>query len=126
MALFLAGHWENGWAVMEIKGVLDGATARELRDFADSVTAQHRHQHLILDLSELTHADADGLDALMSVRTLLGRDQGQLCLVCPEGRMERLLRSSGVASAMPVYPSLDAALSAPRTVPVHRMGGGVQ
>ncbi|MEU6071450.1 MULTISPECIES: STAS domain-containing protein [Streptomyces] len=126
MALFLAAHWHNGWAVIEIKGVLDAATARELRDFAASVTAQHRHQHLILDLSELTHADADGIDALISVRTLLDQDQGELRLVCPQGRMERLLHSSGAAAALPVYPSLDAALSAPWTVPAHRMGGGVQ
>ncbi|MEU2717235.1 STAS domain-containing protein [Streptomyces sp. NPDC007205] len=126
MALFLAAHWENGWAVLEIKGVLDGATARELRDFAASVTAQHRHQRLILELSELTHADTDGLNALMSVRTLLGQDQGELRLVCPEGRTERLLHTSGVASALPVYPSLDAALSAPRSAPAHRMGGAVQ
>ncbi|MFF4213169.1 STAS domain-containing protein [Streptomyces sp. NPDC001796] len=126
MALFLAAHWHNGWAVIEIKGVLDAATARELRDFAASVHAQHRHQHLILDLSELTHADADGLDALMSVRTLLDQDQGELRLVCPHGRTERLLHSSGAASDLAVYPSLGAALSTPRTVPAHWMGGGVQ
>ncbi|MEU6591420.1 STAS domain-containing protein [Streptomyces sp. NPDC046881] len=126
MALFLAAHWHNSWAVIGIKGVLDGATARELRDFAASVHAQHRHQHLILDLSELTHADTDGLDALLAVRTLLTQDQGELRLVCPQGRTERLLHSSGAASGLPVYPSLDAALSAPRTVPAHRMGGAVQ
>ncbi|MGW1916112.1 STAS domain-containing protein [Streptomyces sp. NPDC002076] len=126
MALFLAAHWHNGWAAIEIKGVLDAATARELRDFAASVHAQHRHQHLILDLSGLTHADADGLNALMSVRTLLDRDQGELRLVCPQGRTERLLHSSGAASDLPLYPSLDAALSAPRIVPAHRMGGAVQ
>lgn len=126
MALFLAAHWHNGWAVIEIKGVLDAATARELRDFATSVHAQHRYQHLILDLSELTHADADGLNALMSVKALLDQGQGELRLVCPQGRMERLLHSSGAASALTVYPSLDAVLSTPRTVPVHRMGGAVQ
>ncbi|MFE7958662.1 STAS domain-containing protein [Streptomyces sp. NPDC057413] len=126
MALFLAAHWENGWAVLEIKGVLDGATARELCDFAASVTARHQHQRLVLDLTELTHADTDGLNALLSVRALLGQDQGELRLVCPEGRAERLLDSSGVTSVLPVYPSFDAALSAPRTVPAHRMGGAVQ
>ncbi|MFE8946907.1 STAS domain-containing protein [Streptomyces sp. NPDC007856] len=94
-------------------------------DFAASVHAQHRH-HLTLDLSGLTHADADGLTALMSVWTLLDRDQGELRLVCPQGRTERLLHSSGDASDLPVYPSLDAALSAPRIVPAHRMGGAVQ
>ncbi|MFF4401956.1 STAS domain-containing protein [Streptomyces sp. NPDC001480] len=104
--------------------VLDGATVGELRDFAASVHAQRRHQHLILDLSELTHADADGLGALISVRTLL--DRGELSLVCPQGRTKRLLRGSGAAASLPVYPSPDAALSAPRAMPAHRMGGAVQ
>ncbi|MEU8033299.1 STAS domain-containing protein [Streptomyces sp. NPDC049099] len=126
MALFLAAHWHNGWAVREINGALDTATARELRDLAAPVHARHRHRHLILDLSELTRADADGLDTPMSVRTLLDQDQGKLRLVCPQGRTERLLHSSGAASDLPVYPSLDAALSAPRIVPAHRMGGAVQ
>ncbi|MFF4116089.1 STAS domain-containing protein [Streptomyces sp. NPDC001714] len=74
----------------------------------------------------LAHTEADGLDALMSVRTLLDQDQGELRLVCPHRRTERLLRGGGAASDLPVYPSLDAALWAPRTVPAHRMGGAVQ
>ncbi|WP_406723846.1 STAS domain-containing protein [Streptomyces sp. GD-15H] len=127
MALFLASHWENGWAVMEIKGALDATTARELCDFVAAVTAQHRHLlNLIVDLSELTWADADGLGALLSVRALLDEDQGELRLVCPEGRVERILRSSGLAQALSVHPSLDAALAAPRTTPADRPGGAVQ
>ncbi|CAL9355497.1 hypothetical protein SUDANB15_00549 [Streptomyces sp. enrichment culture] len=122
MALFLAAHRYDGRAVIEIKGGPDGAVARGLCDFVPSVTAQHRHP--IRDPSEPARADADGLDALMSVRTLL--DRGRPRLVRPRGRMGRPLRSSGAASAPPVCPSPDAALSAPRTVPVHRTGGAMQ
>ncbi|WP_157857800.1 hypothetical protein [Streptomyces durhamensis] len=63
MAPFLAAHWHNGRAVIEIKGVLDTATARELRDFAASVHARHRHQHLILDLSDLMNASRDSISS---------------------------------------------------------------
>ncbi|MGY1583228.1 STAS domain-containing protein [Streptomyces sp. MN13] len=126
MALFLAAHWHNSWAMMEIEGIRGGATAREPRDFAASVHAQHGRRHLILDLSVLTHADADGLDALLTVRTLPDQDQGELRLVCPQARTERLRHSSGAASDLPVHPFLDAALSAPRTVAAHLMGGAVQ
>ncbi|MBC2868561.1 STAS domain-containing protein [Streptomyces mexicanus] len=126
MALFLASHWENGWAVTEIKGALDTTTARELCDYVAAVTAKHRHLlNLIVDLSELTWADRAGLAALMSVRAMLEEDQGELRLVCPEGRVERLLRDSGLAQALPVYPSLEAALTAPRTTVANRMGGAV-
>ncbi|QTD96532.1 STAS domain-containing protein [Streptomyces cyanogenus] len=127
MALFLASHWENGWAVMEIKGALDTGTGRELCDFVAAVTAKHRHLlNLIVDLTELTWADAGGLGALLSVRALLDDDQGELRLVCPEGRVERLLHTSGLAEALAVHPSLDAALAAPRTSLTDRTGGAVQ
>ncbi|WP_225828552.1 STAS domain-containing protein [Streptomyces naphthomycinicus] len=117
MALFLASHWENGWAVMEIKGALDPATARELRDFAGAATArQKRPLHLIADLSELTTVDVDALDSLVSARTLLAENGGELRLVCPEGHVGRSLQAGGLARILPVYPSLDAALAVPRTV----------
>ncbi|MGW5250589.1 STAS domain-containing protein [Streptomyces sp. NPDC004129] len=126
MALFLASHWENGWAVTEIKGALDTTTARELCDYVAADTSKHRHLlNLIVDLSELTWVDTYGLAALMSVRAMLEEDQGELRLVCPEGRVERLLRDSGLAQALPVYPSLEAALAAPWTTFANRMGGAV-
>ncbi|MEV5509874.1 STAS domain-containing protein [Streptomyces orinoci] len=126
MALFLASHWESGWAVMELRGTLDSGTGRELRDFVATVTARHRHLlNLIVDLSELTQAEPGGLAALKSVHTLLDEDQGELRLVCPEGRVERLLHSSGLARALPVYPALGAALAAPRAAHDDRMSDAV-
>jgi anti-anti-sigma factor len=115
MALFLASHWENGWAVMEVRGVLDTTTAEELRDFVAAVTAKHKHLlNLIADLSELTYTDADALSPLATAHTMLERDGGELRVVCPEGRVERILEASGLARVLPVYPSLDAALAGGR------------
>lgn len=126
MAEFLASHWENGWAVTEIKGALDTATARELSDSV-AAAAEHRHLlHLIVDLSEATDADAGGISPLTSLRTLLGQGRAELRLVCPEGRVKRILTSSGLPQILPVFPSLDAALAAPRTTPADRTGGAVQ
>ncbi|MFF4037668.1 STAS domain-containing protein [Streptomyces sp. NPDC001816] len=125
MALFLASHWEDGWTVMEINGELDTTTAHQLRDFVAEVTGQHKHLNLIADLSELTYADVEGLSTLMSIRTLLHEDQGELRLVCPEGRVARILRTSKITRAMPFYPTLAAALAAPRSVPADRTGGAV-
>ncbi|MER6979279.1 STAS domain-containing protein [Streptomyces carpinensis] len=121
MALFLASHWENGWAVMEIRGVLDTTTAQELRDFVAAVTAKHKNPlNLIADLSELTYTDSDALHPLMSARALLDEDGGELRLVCPEGRVERILEASGLAEILPIYPSLEAALTARQADPADR------
>ncbi|MEU6092730.1 STAS domain-containing protein [Streptomyces sp. NPDC047085] len=125
MALFLASHWEDGWTVIEINGELDTTTAHQLRDFVTDVTGRHKHLNLIADLSELTYADVDGLRTLMSLRALLHEDQGELRLVCPEGRVSRILRTSKITRAMPSYPTLTAALAPPRSVPADRTGGAV-
>ncbi|WP_146229054.1 STAS domain-containing protein [Streptomyces sp. NWU339] len=126
MAEFLASHWESGWAVTEIKGALDTATARGLCDFV-AAAAEHRHLfHLIVDLTEATDADADGISSLTSLRPLLGEGRAELRLVCPEGRVKRILTSSGLPQILPVYPSLDAALAAPRATSADRAEGAVQ
>ncbi|MER5699789.1 STAS domain-containing protein [Streptomyces mirabilis] len=126
MALFLASHWENDWAVTEIKGELDTTTARQLRDFVADVTRQHRHSlNLIADLSGLTYTDVDGLSTLLSIHTLLREGRGELRLVCPEGRVARILRISAITRVLPLYPSLTAALAA-SAVPADRTGGAVQ
>lgn len=113
MALFLASHWVNGWAVMEIKGELDTTTAWELCDFVTAVTMEHKHPlKLIADLTGLTYTDVDGLSTLMSVHTL-EQNRGELRLVCPAGRVEWILHISGLARVFPSIPP-STRLSLPR------------
>ncbi|WP_171060250.1 STAS domain-containing protein [Streptomyces montanus] len=128
MTLFLASHWEkNGWAVMEVRGILDTGTAPELRDSVASVIKEGRHPlRLIVDLSELSYTDVDGLSTLMAVRTLLREGKGELRLVCPEGRVLRILQISRLAHAVPVYPTLGAALAVTRTAGADRTRGAVR
>jgi anti-anti-sigma factor len=127
MALFLASHWENDWAVMEVRGILDTHTAPELRACVASVVEKTHHPlPLIVDLSELSYCDVDGLSTLMAIRTLLHSGHGQLRLVCPTGRVLRILRISRLAGALPVYPTLEVALADPRPTAVGRTGGGAQ
>lgn len=124
MALFLASHGENGWTVTEFRGALDATTARELCDCGAAVTAEHRHLlNLVVDPSQPTWADAGGLAAPTSVRAVPQEDRGELRPVRPGRRVERLPRNSGLAQALPVHPSLEAVLAAPRTTVAHRMGG---
>jgi anti-sigma B factor antagonist len=127
MALFLASHWEDGWAVMEIKGELDSTTAHQLRYFVADMTGQHKQPlNLIADLSGLTYTDVGGLSTLMSIRSLLHAGQGELRLVCPAGRVARILRISKITRVMPFYPTLDAALAAPQAVPAEPTGGALR
>ncbi|WP_225097266.1 STAS domain-containing protein [Streptomyces sp. CoH27] len=111
----------------ETKGELDTTTAHQLRDVVADVTRRHTHSpHLIADLSELAYADAEALSTLMSIRTPLREDQGELRLVCPEGRVVRILQGSKVARVMPLHATLAAALAAPRALSADRTGGAGQ
>ncbi|MEV5012536.1 STAS domain-containing protein [Streptomyces sp. NPDC055692] len=81
---------------------------------------------MIADLPELTYTDVGGLSTLLSIRSLLHAGQGELRLVCPEGRVARILQISKITRIMPLYPTLDAALAAPPAAPAQPTGGAVQ
>ncbi|NGO09517.1 STAS domain-containing protein [Streptomyces sp. HC44] len=111
MTLFLASRRQNDWIVTEVRGILDSESVPELRDGVISMIGEKAHPlHVIADLSELSYCDVDGLSALAAIRTLLHDGGGELRLVCPEGRVLRILRISGLAHALPVHPTLDAAV----------------
>ncbi|MGW0827866.1 STAS domain-containing protein [Streptomyces sp. NPDC002845] len=127
MALFVVSRRERGWTVMEVRGVLDTETAPELRACAATAAERTgRPLRVVADLTELSYCDVDGLSTLMAVRTMSRTGQGELRLVCPEGRVLRVLRISRLADALPVYPTLEAALAPPGSVRADRPGGVVQ
>jgi anti-anti-sigma factor len=114
MALFLTSRIQDGWVVMEAGGVLDSTTAGELRDSVDVVIkANRRPVRLALDLSELSYIDVDGLSILKALHTRMRERHGELHLVCPEGRVRRILQLSGLTQAVPVQPTLETVLAAP-------------
>jgi anti-anti-sigma factor len=127
MALFVASRREGDWTVMEVRGVLDSETAPELRACAATAAERSRRPlRLVVDLTELSYCDVDGLSTLMAVRTALQAEQGELRLVCPVGRVLRILRISRLTDALPVHPTLDAALAAPGPTHVDHPGGVAQ
>jgi anti-anti-sigma factor len=124
MALFVASRREGDWTVMEVRGVLDSETAPELR--ACAATAAERTARpllLIVDLTELSYCDVDGLSTLMFIRSVSRTGQGELRLVCPAGRVLRILRISRLTDALPVHPTLQAALAASAPARVDHPGG---
>jgi anti-anti-sigma factor len=55
---------------------------------------------LVLDLSGLRFMDSTGVNSLLRARSLLGREQRDLVVVCPPGPVRRVLELVGVADML--------------------------
>jgi len=123
----------GGYVIAELIGELDIAAAPALREqLLDLLCAA---SHLILDLSEVEHADASGLAVLVGSgrrARLLG---GSLRLAAPSPESARVLSATGMDRHLNIYPTVRAAITGQpglpevifpsATVPAGRRIGGV-
>jgi anti-sigma B factor antagonist len=93
----------RGEVDMETAPALDDALADAIRDSAGA---------LVLDLSGVDFHDSSGLQVLLRARALLGREDRELAVVCPFGRVRRVFELAGVSDLFVLYASREAALAA--------------
>jgi anti-sigma B factor antagonist len=94
-----------------VDGDVDLATAPALEEaleaaVRDSVGA------LVVDLTRVSFIDSTGLQVLLRIRGLLGREDRALALVCPHGPVRRVFELAGVSDVFALYPTRDAAAAA--------------
>ncbi|WP_225849208.1 STAS domain-containing protein, partial [Streptomyces sp. HPF1205] len=96
-----------GWTVLEVTGELDIATRAGL----DEALAAAGPTDVVLDFSRLDFCDVTGLNLLVSARHRLRDRHGELRVVCPPGRVRRLLGVAGLTRSIPVYDTLAEAVA---------------
>ena len=94
-----------------VSGELDRATAPLLSERLEEAIRESEGA-FVTDLSELGFLDSSGLHALLRALALLGREDRQLALVCPPGRVRRVLDLAGVADMFTLYDSREDAARA--------------
>jgi anti-sigma B factor antagonist len=99
-----------GWTVVSIYGELDVATAPSLREKLIGLVCDGSNQ-LILDLEGVDFLDSTGLGVIVSALKRARTQGGDLRLVCTQARIRRLFEITGLDKAVPLLPSLDAAVS---------------
>jgi anti-sigma B factor antagonist len=99
-----------GWTVVSIYGELDVATAPSLREKLIGLVGDGSNQ-LILDLEGVDFLDSTGLGVIVSALKRARTQGGDLRLVCTQARIRRLFEITGLDKAVPLLPSLDAAVS---------------
>ena len=86
-------------AVPELQAAVDAA----IRDSAGA---------FVIDLADVTFIDSSGLHVLLRARSLLGREDRALAVVCPFGPVRRVFELSGCSELFVLYRSRDEALAA--------------
>jgi anti-sigma B factor antagonist len=97
--------------VITLPAEIDAANApgvgqRLCSGFAPGVTA------VIADLTWTVFCDSSGVKQLVLAHHCAAAHHAQLRLVVPHARVLSVLKLTGIDRLLPVYPSLDAALSA--------------
>jgi len=96
--------------VARIAGEVDMTNARLLGDRLRGLLSNHS-EALVVDLGPTTYLDSSGITLLFELVGELRRRQQELHVVVPEGSpLRRVIGIVGLDKAVPVHPTLEAAL----------------
>jgi anti-anti-sigma factor len=98
-----------------VRGEVDMATAPVLEAALDAAIRAATGA-FVVDIDEVTFMDSAGINVLLRARSLLGREERDLVLICPPGGVLHALEVIRVADLFAVFASRAAA--ARRLVPV--------
>jgi anti-anti-sigma factor len=94
-----------------LHGEVDIGTVQDLEVALDAAIRES-HGAFIIDLSDVSFLDSSGLHLLLRARSLLGREDRALALICPAGPVRRVLELSGTADLFFIYGSREEAAAA--------------
>ena len=100
----------SGWAVVSVYGELDVATAPDLKERLVDLVNEGRSR-IVLDLGGVDFLDSTGLGMIVSALKRARTHGGDLRLVCTESRIARLFEITGLDKALPLLPTVDAAVA---------------
>ena len=99
-----------GWAVVSLFGELDVATAPDMKERLVDLVNEGRSR-IVLDLGGVDFLDSTGLGMIVSALKRARTHGGDLRIVCTESRITRLFEITGLDKAIPLLPTVDAAVA---------------
>ena len=101
---------DKGALVISLKGRLDSVTSPMLeKDLTDLMAGGERF--LVMDLGDLEYISSAGLRSILVVVKRLKEKQGKLLLASLKGVVREAFEISGFSTIIPVFESVDSALS---------------
>ena len=92
-------------------GEVDIGTAEDLEAAIDDAIRESDGA-FIIDLSDVGFLDSSGVHVLLRARSLLGREDRALAVICPPGHVSRALELSVAADLFFIYGSSEEAAAA--------------
>jgi len=88
-------------------GELDAATNPAFRDAIQAATGKDE-QRLVLDLSSVSFMSAGAIGVIARARTRIQNAHGQLFVICPSPRLQRLFEIAGLDDTIEILGSREA------------------
>jgi anti-anti-sigma factor len=83
--------------LIRVVGDLDRHACPVLEQALEPFLDDQRVQHLVLDASQITYVDSEGIRALLHVRRALQRHSAQISIRSATGILRRALAATGLA-----------------------------
>lgn len=112
MELTLNSRVQDGRTLLEVVGEVDVYTAPALRDRISDLIDAGQHT-LVVDLGGVEFLDSTGLGVLVAGLNRAKEVGGSLTLVCPQERVLKLFRITGLDEVFTVHGTVDEALAGP-------------
>jgi anti-anti-sigma factor len=101
---------EKNVTVISLKGRLDAVTSPVLeKDLTELLAGEEKT--LVVDMGDLDYISSAGLRVLLAATKRLKGKQGKLFLASLKNVVKEVFDISGFSSIIPIYESVDAALS---------------
>jgi anti-sigma B factor antagonist len=110
MELSLSTRSVAGRRILEVGGEIDVYTAPQLRERLISLV-DGGDRRVVVDLGRVEFLDSTGLGVLVGALKRLRGVDGELSLVCPQERLLKIFRITGLDRVFTLYDSVDAATS---------------
>jgi anti-sigma B factor antagonist len=103
---------QGAHTVLEVSGEVDVYTAPGLRDRITDLLDAGQHL-MVIDLGGVEFLDSTGLGVLVAGLNRAREVGGSLVLVCPQERVLKLFRITGLDEVFTVHGTVDEALASP-------------
>ena len=111
MDLKLGHYSKDGIEVIDVAGTIDIYTAPQLRELLIDLASRGSY-HLIVNLDKVGFLDSTGLGVLVGGLKRVRAHDGSLALVCPQERLLKIFRVTGLAKVFGIHQTVDQAIAA--------------